>query len=210
LQTSSLILSNVDKTVKLFPHAQLTSHSLSSGCKSFFILCQKNNIKYDVLPGANAALVSYVASAFDSTRFLFYGFLPHKKEARQNALKEIVNFSYPVIVYESPHRIEKFFEELGSLYPDIEIFAAKEISKLHQTYFLCKASDALQELKKISKKGEWCMVLKPTQESLFADEKIFDLFKNSNFPKKEASQILSKLFKIPQKECYKKLHHTEL
>ena len=168
--------------------------------------CQNNNVKYEVLPGANAALVSYVMSGFSSNHFLFYGFLPHQGVARKEAMQEIINFSYPVIVYESPHRIEKFFRELALLSLDIEIFAIKEISKLHQTFFLCKASCALDELKKINKKGEWCIVLNPIHKNYIFDEKMLYLFKNSNFPKKEASKILSKLLNISSKECYKKLN----
>ena len=168
--------------------------------------CQKNSIKYDVLPGANAALVSYVMSGFLSSRFLFYGFLPHQGNSRKEALEEIVGFLYPVIVYESPHRIEKFFKEISALAPNADIFAIKEISKLHQKYFLCKASDALQELKKANKKGEWCIVLNTTQENTdIFNNSILQLFKNSDFPKKEASKILAKLFKIPPKKCYQKL-----
>ena len=41
--------------------------------------CIENKISYDVLPGANAVLTSYVASGFNETSFLFFGFLPHKR-----------------------------------------------------------------------------------------------------------------------------------
>ena len=39
---------------------------------------QENNVKYDVLPGANAVLTAFVASGFVETKMLFWGFLPHK------------------------------------------------------------------------------------------------------------------------------------
>ncbi len=37
--------------------------------------CIKNDVKYDVLPGANAVLTAFVASGFIETQMLFFGFL---------------------------------------------------------------------------------------------------------------------------------------
>ena len=51
---------------------------------------QKNNIPYTVLPGANAALVAFVASGFEG-EFCFIGFLPHKGKERENKLKEVIS-----------------------------------------------------------------------------------------------------------------------
>ena len=43
---------------------------------------QENNIKYDVIPGANALLTAFVASGFEG-EFTFFGFLPHKGKDRE-------------------------------------------------------------------------------------------------------------------------------
>jgi len=166
--------------------------------------CQEHNIKYDVIPGANAALTSFVMSGFGE-RFIFYGFLPHKKLKRKEAFKEILSFRYPVVVYEYPHRIETFFQELSSLSPQSEIFAVKEISKKNQKFFKSLAKEALTHLKKLTTKGEWSIVIKPFKDSLELDLDMIELFKKSNFPKKEASKILSLLYHMPSKEIYSKL-----
>ena len=48
--------------------------------------CQKNEIEYDVLPGASAVTTAYASSGFEDGKFLFYGFLPNKGSERSSAL----------------------------------------------------------------------------------------------------------------------------
>ena len=55
---------------------------------------------------------------------------------RQNELFEVLNSPYAVILYESPHRIEKLFEELAKFGPNRQIFAIKEATKLYEKRFL--------------------------------------------------------------------------
>ena len=69
--------------------------------------CQKNEIEYEVLAGANALLLAYASSGFLQTQFSFFGFLPHKGREREVMLDEVLNSPLNAILYESPHRIEK-------------------------------------------------------------------------------------------------------
>lgn len=163
--------------------------------------CQQNNIKYDILPGANAALVSIVMSGFDTKNFLFYGFLPHKGKERQDGLIEVLNSGYPTIIYESTHRILKLFEEIATLSPDIEIFAIKEITKLFQTTFKGSAKELYETIKNANLKGEWVLVINSVVKIEF-DPKIITLLKSLDIPKKEASKIISALSGKSPKECY--------
>lgn len=163
--------------------------------------CQENNIKYDILPGANAALVSIVMSGFDTKNFLFYGFLPHKGKERGDALLKVLNSGYPTIVYESTHRILKLFEEIAAMAPDIEVFAIKEITKLFQTTFKGCAKELYEVIKNANLKGEWVLVINSIVEKEF-DPKITTLLKSLDISKKDASKILSALSGKNPKECY--------
>jgi 16S rRNA (cytidine1402-2'-O)-methyltransferase len=163
--------------------------------------CQKNALEYDVLPGANAALVAIVMSGFDTKHFLFYGFLPHKGKERATSLSEIAASGYPTILYESTHRIEKLFDELATAYPDIEIFAVKELTKLHQRLFKGTAADLAPVIKSSNLKGEWVVVVNSRKKSIF-DPGTIDMLAQADIPKKEAAKILSQLSGIGTKECY--------
>ena len=70
--------------------------------------CIKNDIAYDVLPGANAILTAYAMSGFPHTTFSFYGFLDHKGVSRASKLNDALNDHKLAILYESPHRLLKY------------------------------------------------------------------------------------------------------
>jgi 16S rRNA (cytidine1402-2'-O)-methyltransferase len=96
--------------------------------------CIEHDLEYDVLPGANAVLTAYAASGFVSTKFLFYGFLPHKGSDRSSALSGALHSGYTTILYESPHRLAKLLQEIAKEDDERELFLAKELTKKYQTY----------------------------------------------------------------------------
>ena len=77
--------------------------------------CQINNIPYDILVGATAVTTAYVASGFESGKFLFWGFLPHKGGKRVFELTEIMNSSINTVLYEAPHRLERLILEIKTI-----------------------------------------------------------------------------------------------
>ncbi|NPA87688.1 16S rRNA (cytidine(1402)-2'-O)-methyltransferase [Caminibacter pacificus] len=161
--------------------------------------CQKHDIPYTVIPGANAALTAFVASGFEG-EFCFHAFLPHKGNERNEKLKEIINSNKIAILYESPHRIEKLLNELKELIPDREIFLAKELTKIHETYIKGKAKDI--ELK--NTKGEWVVVI-DKGENKKTLELSYDEISALPIPPKEKSKLLAKISEKSAKEIYKEL-----
>jgi len=167
--------------------------------------CQRENIEYDVLPGATALTTAYCASGFESGKFTFLGFLPHKGSKRKQQLQKAMQNEFDTILYEAPHRIEKLLEEITQIDKTREIFLAKELTKLHQSYIREKAERLLQEFRelKIDKKGEWVVIIKADplltkKETLDADDIL-----NSNIPPKVKSKLLSKITPNSSKEWYK-------
>ncbi|WP_457562548.1 16S rRNA (cytidine(1402)-2'-O)-methyltransferase [Caminibacter pacificus] len=161
--------------------------------------CQKHDIPYTVIPGANAALTAFVASGFEG-EFCFHAFLPHKGNERSEKLKEIINSNKIAILYESPHRIEKLLNELKELIPDREIFLAKELTKIHETYIKGKAKEI--ELK--NTKGEWVVVI-DKGENKKTLELSYDEISALPIPPKEKSKLLAKISEKSAKEIYKEL-----
>lgn len=170
--------------------------------------CQENSISYEVLPGANALLLAYVASGFTDTAFSFFGFLPHKGKERQMALENILNHPLHVILYESPHRILMLFEAIVSLDEKREVFAIKEATKKHERKFFGEAKEVLEELKKANTKGEWSIVIKKsfsikTQRSL-SEEDILPL----SLPPKQKAKLLAKVSEKSVSFWYEKLKNN--
>jgi len=165
--------------------------------------CQTHDIKYEVLPGANAALLAYASSGFCETQFLFFGFLPHKGKDRINALTKALNSGYVTILYESPHRIMKLVDELALKAPTREIFLIKEASKMHETHFKGNSLEVQKMFENQNIKGEWVVVLNALQKEfgVITVEDIISL----DIPKKQASKLIAKITGKSSKECYQNL-----
>jgi 16S rRNA (cytidine1402-2'-O)-methyltransferase len=155
----------------------------------------KNEIAYEVLPGANAAVTAFAGSGFSESRFVFYGFLEARKaNARKGELEAALKLPFAVIFHESPRRIEGFAALLADLAPDREIAAFKEMTKLHEKRYIGLAGGFAKALETISVKGEWTIAIAP-QNSPIANQNewlIAELRKLSA-PIRPLAKILAKL-----------------
>ncbi len=175
---------------------------ISDPCALLVKYCIQNNIIYDVLPGASAVLTSFIASGFNETKFLFFGFLPHKGSEREKALQKALFNGYTTIIYESPHRIEKLLKELIMLTPKRKIFIAKELTKKFQKYLKATAKEILDTLQG-NYKGEWVVVIESAEaiNSNLSVKNILEL----GLPKKVTSKLISKITGENPKKCYEML-----
>ncbi len=94
--------------------------------------CIKEGIKVDCLPGATAFVPALVMSGFPSDKFIFEGFLPHKK-GRQTRLSELALEERTIVLYESPHRIVKTLLQLAEVMgPERTAAVGRELTKMHE------------------------------------------------------------------------------
>ncbi len=91
----------------------------------------KNGIPVETLPGATAFVPALVDSGLPCDRFVFLGFLPHKK-GRQTAIRQLASETRTMVIYESPYRLVKLLEELMQVLGEgRQVSVSREISKLH-------------------------------------------------------------------------------
>ena len=160
---------------------------------------QKNNIEYDVLPGANAVLTAFVASGFEG-EWTFFGFLPHKGNERKQKLNEVINHEKISILYESPHRIEKLLNELKESIPERVVFFAKELTKKHQTFI----KDYVKNIELKNTKGEWVVVIDKGIKNDTITFTYDDILALKLHPKEKA-KLLSQISNKSTKEIYNEL-----
>ncbi len=77
------------------------------------------SVRVESVPGPSAVTAALSISGIPTDKYVFMGFPPHKK-GRQTFIQRIADSIYPVVVYESKHRIIKFLEELQTLNKNIE------------------------------------------------------------------------------------------
>jgi 16S rRNA (cytidine1402-2'-O)-methyltransferase len=117
------------------------------------------------VPGVSALATAVSISGVGFDRFLFLGFLPHKK-GRQTMLKEIFACEYPSVVYESKHRVLKLMEELILMSRDkkqeLKVSLARELTKMHESFY----EGSPEKMKEVlegdinSLKGEFVVLIK--------------------------------------------------
>jgi len=199
---SSINLALFNETVGYLSDAGMPG--VSDPGNALIRFCQEHTLAYEVLPGANAALLAYVTSGIQTHQFLFYGFLSHKGTERQNELFEALNAPYAIILYESPHRIEKLIEELAHYAPNRTIFAIKEATKLYEKRFFGTSLEVQSAFENANLKGEWVIVITPEVKhdgEAITKEDILGL----DLPPKQKAKLLSKLTGMSVKEWYSAL-----
>jgi len=166
--------------------------------------CLKNEIEFDVLPGANAILTAYASSGFENTSFTFFGFLPHKGTNRSDMLDKVMNSETLSILYESPHRLIKLIEEINTIDTTREIFITKELTKKYQKRYKGNVSDILEKLKETMIRGEWVVIIKnidTINRGIITENDLLEL----KIPSKQKAKMLAKLTGNNVKDIYNNL-----
>lgn len=121
--------------------------------------CLRHDISLECLPGPAALIPAIVASGFPCDRFIFEGFLPHKK-GRQSRLKAIAEEERTTVLYESPHRLVKCLTQIVSFMgAEKKVCVAREISKIYEEYKRGTAMEVKQYYEANPPKGEIVIII---------------------------------------------------
>jgi 16S rRNA (cytidine1402-2'-O)-methyltransferase len=132
--------------------------------------CLKHNLKIECLPGATAFVPALVKSGFPTDRFVFEGFLPHKK-GKQTLLKELAEEERTIVLYESPHRLVKTLEQMVEFFGgDRLVSVSRELTKLHEETFTGSVAETLAHFQKKEVKGEIVMVVNGKNKDRIKEE----------------------------------------
>lgn len=121
--------------------------------------CLQANLKVDCLPGATAFVPALIKSGLPCDRFVFEGFLPHKK-GRQTMLRILAEEERTMIFYESPYRLikslEQFIEYFGA---DRKASVSRELTKMFEETVNGSLQEILKHFQAKDVKGEIVMVV---------------------------------------------------
>lgn len=121
--------------------------------------CLKAGLVVDCLPGPTAFVPALVKSGLPSDRFVFEGFLPHKK-GRQTLLKKLADEERTMIFYESPFRLVKTLEQFKEYFGADRITSvSRELTKMFEETFTGTADEVLKHFQAKEVKGEIVIVV---------------------------------------------------
>ncbi len=126
--------------------------------------CVEQGIDVETLPGATAFVPALVNSGLPCDKFYFEGFLPHKK-GRQTRLKLLAEMPATIVLYESPHRLEKSLTQMMEFFgTSRQVSVSREISKLYEETIRGTLAEVAGHFNQNPAKGEIVVVLEGKQE----------------------------------------------
>ena len=167
--------------------------------------CVKNNIKIIPIPGPSAVATAVSISGF-SEKFIFYGFLPEKKQAIANVFNQISKFNDTCVFFISSKKVNKIIPELKKNFSGRKVIFCREISKIYEEFIRTNVDD-LKIFKK-ELKGELTIVISEkkidknyAQELSESDINIIKKMINK-LTIKEITEIINQNKDISKKEIY--------
>ena len=120
----------------------------------------RNNIHVTPIPGPSGLTALASVAGIDMQRFIFLGFPPHKK-GRETFFKEVVASKYPVIYFDSVHRVIKNLELLEKIAPGKKVILGRELTKMFEEIVRGTVEECLEyfEKNKSKIKGEFVVIV---------------------------------------------------
>ncbi|MDR3608788.1 MAG: 16S rRNA (cytidine(1402)-2'-O)-methyltransferase [Oligoflexia bacterium] len=175
-------------------------------------------ITVEPVPGASAVLALLAASGLELSSFTFRGFFPRKTGDRERELalvagSPLVSRGGCAVWFESPQRIEDSLAALAKLYPESHVVVAKELTKLHESFFVGSAGEVsaavAAEIAREGARGEWCFAVAfqaggaETRDSGgTAWKTALKCMLEAKVPISEASRKIAEAFDQPKKQVY--------
>ncbi len=125
----------------------------------------QSDLEVICLPGATAVIPALVKSGLPCDKYFYEGFLPHKK-GRKTRWEFIATSPVTVVLYESPHRIEKCIREIVQYCgPDRKCAIVREISKMYEEAIRGTAQEVLKNIQGRKIKGEIVVVIEGNENT---------------------------------------------
>lgn len=126
--------------------------------------CVREGITVECLPGPTAFVPALVASGFPCDKFVFEGFLPHKK-GRQTRLTILSQEERTIVLYESPHRLVKCLGQIEEFFgAERQVCVVREISKFFEEYKRGTAAEVKAYYEVHPPKGEIVILIEGKNE----------------------------------------------
>ena len=158
--------------------------------------------------GASAVMGALSVAGVIEPNFYFHGFLPAKAGERQKLLTTWSKATYPIVMFETPHRITATLADMAILFPHHQLVLAREISKTFETFLSGTVSDIQATIVQDNNqsRGEMVLILHPTpikRHSQLPDsaQQVMKILA-AELPTKQAAELAAKITGENKKALY--------
>ena len=158
--------------------------------------------------GASAVMGALSAAGVTESDFYFNGFLPPKSGERQKLLAKWAQADFPVVMFETPHRIEAALSDMAALFPERRLTLAREITKTFETFLSGTVSEIQTALQADNDqiRGEMVLILHPARREKHdglpeTAQHIMNILA-AELPTKQAAELAAKITGESKKALY--------
>ncbi len=121
--------------------------------------CIAEEIPIEAIPGPSAVITAASISGLPLHNFTFEGFLSPKTGKRKRQLAVLAAEKRTLILFESPHRLIRFLEDVLEVMGERDIVIARELTKRFEEIFRGNVSEALKKFRSTAPRGEFTIVI---------------------------------------------------
>jgi 16S rRNA (cytidine1402-2'-O)-methyltransferase len=115
-------------------------------------------IKVIPIPGASSLMATLSILDFKLEQFYFAGFLPREKQERAKALLALKGYSVPIVLMDTPYRLEKLLTEVGKTFgANRKATLAINITQENEQYLRGSLKDLQRQVQ--GRKAEFMLVI---------------------------------------------------
>lgn len=158
--------------------------------------------------GASAVMGALSVAGVSEPNFYFHGFLPAKAGERQKLLATWAEATYPIVMFETPHRIAATLADMAAVFPQRPLVLAREISKTFETFLSGTVSEVQTIVAQDSNqsRGEMVLILHPASierpSELPDDAQQVMKILSAELPTKQAAELAAKITGENKKALY--------
>jgi 16S rRNA (cytidine1402-2'-O)-methyltransferase len=155
-------------------------------------------------PGPSATLAAVCLSGLPSDRFMFVGFAPSAKGARQSWLAGLKSVDATLIMFESPKRIHKLLDDMCEVLGERNGAICREMTKKFEEVMRGSLSDLRDGLVDRTLKGEIVMVVDRASEVEVDDTMIEAALVEAleSMRVKDAANFVAAQLGVPKRNVY--------
>lgn len=159
------------------------------------------------IPGPSALIAALCCAGLEPGSFLFTGFAPAKSSQRKKLLQTLSTSLYPVVFYESPHRIGSFIRDAHGVLGNRTVLWAREISKKYEDIEETTLELLHERIDEEKIRGELVLIIHPGEQQRPPEQSLEEILiwyrDNETLSMKDVCQKVAADMGIGRSEIYR-------
>jgi len=161
------------------------------------------------IPGPSAVLAALAVSGLPTDSFVFLGFLPRRRLARQRLLATVNAEPRTLVCFEAPHRLLATLQDVRQVCGDRRLAVASELTKLYEEVWRGTVSASIEHYSQHPPRGEFTLVLAGAPEggqAAWEEERVrraLEELAQEGMSRRDAAAHVAAMARWPKRDVYR-------